>query len=63
VGERSGAVAVLGVELSSSPLDLIAAAAAERLGTVEIVTLDERDFRAVRPLDGGDAFRVLPEDQ
>lgn len=35
---------------------------AERLETVEIATLDERHFRAVRPLAGGDAFRLLPAD-
>ena len=37
-------------------------ALAERLGTIEIGTLDERHFRAVRPLAGGNAFRVLPAD-
>jgi uncharacterized protein len=35
---------------------------ADRLGTVRIATLDERHFRAVRPLSGGDAFHLLPED-
>ncbi|MGZ6689820.1 MAG: hypothetical protein ACXVHQ_20265 [Solirubrobacteraceae bacterium] len=34
----------------------------ERLGKVEIATLDERHFRAVRPLAGGKAFRLLPGD-
>ncbi len=37
-------------------------ALAERLGTIEIATLDERHFRAVRPLAGGKAFRLLPAD-
>ena len=37
-------------------------ALAERLGTVEIATLDERHFRAVRPLAGANAFRLLPAD-
>jgi predicted nucleic acid-binding protein len=37
-------------------------ALAERIGTVEIATLDERHFRAVRPLGGGKAFRLLPAD-
>ena len=37
-------------------------ALAERLGTISIATLDERHFRAVRPLAGGDAFRLLPQD-
>jgi uncharacterized protein len=37
-------------------------ALAERLGTIDIATLDERLFRAVRPLAGGKAFRLLPAD-
>lgn len=37
-------------------------ALAERLGTIEIATLDERHFRAVRPLAGGKAFKLLPAD-
>jgi predicted nucleic acid-binding protein len=36
---------------------------AERLETLEIATLDERHFRAVRPLAGGVAFRLLPQDR
>lgn len=35
---------------------------AGRIGTVEIATLDERHFRAVRPLSGEGAFRLLPQD-
>jgi hypothetical protein len=35
---------------------------AERLGTIEIATLDERHFRVVRPLAGGEAFHLLPAD-
>ena len=37
-------------------------ALAGRLGTIDIATLDERHFRAVRPLAGGRAFRLLPAD-
>lgn len=37
-------------------------ALAERLGTLNVATLDERHFRAVRPLTGGKAFRLLPAD-
>ncbi len=37
-------------------------ALAERLGTIDIATLDERHLRAVRPLTGGEAFRLLPAD-
>lgn len=35
---------------------------AERLTTTDIATLDERHFRVVRPLTGGEAFRLLPAD-
>lgn len=34
---------------------------ADRYGTNRLLTLDERRFRAVRPLGGG-AFRLLPTD-
>jgi hypothetical protein len=37
-------------------------ALAERCDTVDIATLDERHFRAVQPLAGGSAFRLLPAD-
>lgn len=37
-------------------------ALAQRHGTVSIATLDERHFRAVRPLAAGNAFRLLPAD-
>jgi hypothetical protein len=37
-------------------------ALAARLQTVEIATFDERHFRVMRPLSGGDAFRLLPRD-
>lgn len=36
---------------------------AERLQTIRIATLDERHFRAMRPLAGGAAFRLLPQDR
>ena len=36
---------------------------AERLETVSVATLDERHFRAVRPLASGQAFRLLPMDR
>ena len=35
--------------------------AAERYGTVRVLTLDERHFRALRPL-GGERFELLPAD-
>lgn len=34
---------------------------AKRLGSRRILTLDERDFRAIEPLQGG-AFHILPAD-
>ena len=37
-------------------------ALAERLGTMEIATLAERHIRAMRPLAGDKAFRLLPAD-
>jgi uncharacterized protein len=50
---------------AGSGLDLADAslvALADRVGTIDIATLDERHFRAVRPLSGGKAFRLLPAD-
>lgn len=38
-------------------------ALAERHKTIDIATLDERHFRSVRPLAGGQAFRLLPTDR
>ena len=37
-------------------------ALARRVGTTHVATLDERHFRAVRPLTGEDAFMLLPAD-
>ncbi|MGI8728096.1 MAG: PIN domain-containing protein [Solirubrobacterales bacterium] len=38
-------------------------ALAERIGTIDIATLDQRHFRSVRPLgDRAEAFRLLPLD-
>ena len=49
----------------SMRLDLTAAtnvSLAERYETVAVLTLDRRDFRAVTPLTGHAAFRLLPDD-
>ncbi|MFI6312436.1 type II toxin-antitoxin system VapC family toxin [Nocardia fusca] len=35
---------------------------AERYETVAVLTLDRRDFRAISPLTGDAAFRLLPDD-
>lgn len=37
-------------------------ALAARLGTTRVATLDERHFRAIRPLTGESAFALLPTD-
>ena len=47
----------LGVGLADASL----VALADRIGTVEIATLDERHFRAMGP-DRGGAFRLMPHD-
>ena len=48
----------LGIGLTDASL----VALGERLGTVDVATLDERHFRAIRPRRGGPAFRLLPAD-
>jgi len=48
----------LGIGLTDASL----VALADRLETVRIATFDERHFRAVRPLSGGQAFVLLPSD-
>ncbi len=47
------------LELGFADASLVVLAA--RLGTTGLATLDERGFRAVRPLQGG-AFTLLPAD-
>ena len=47
-----------GLGLTDASLVAIAA----RLGVTDIATLDEQHFRAVRPLTGEPAFRLLPAD-
>jgi uncharacterized protein len=46
--------------LGLSDASLVALAA--RLQTTTIATLDERHFRALKPLSGGEAFTLLPAD-
>lgn len=48
------------MELGMSDASLVALAA--HLQTTTIATLDERHFRALKPLWGGDAFTLLPAD-
>jgi uncharacterized protein len=42
--------------------DLSLAVLARKLGTDRLLTFDERHFRAVRPLQGGGSFTLLPAD-
>ena len=48
----------LGIRLTDASL----VALAGRVEVVDIATFDERHFRAIRPLAGGSAFRLLPLD-
>ena len=48
----------LGVGLADASIVVLA----ERYGTRDILTLDERHFRAIRPLSGSKSFRLLPAD-
>jgi len=48
------------LDLGLTDASLIVLAA--RLETVRVATLDERHFRAARPLTGEPAFRLLPAD-
>jgi predicted nucleic acid-binding protein len=42
--------------------DAMAVILAAEYGTHEILTVDRRDFRAIRPLTRHTAFRILPDD-
>lgn len=42
--------------------DAVAAAVAAEYRTEVVLTLDRRDFRAMRPLTAHEAFRLLPDD-
>jgi predicted nucleic acid-binding protein len=48
------------MELGLTDASLLALAA--RLKTTAVATLDERHFRALKPLSGGEAFTLLPAD-
>lgn len=50
-----------GLRIGLTDASLVALAG--RLGTTEIATFDERHFRAIRPMTGGAAFRLLPADR
>lgn len=48
----------LEIGLADASIAVIAA----KMHTTRLLTLDERDFRAIRPLWGGEAFTLLPAD-
>jgi predicted nucleic acid-binding protein len=48
------------IELSLADASLVVLAA--HLQTTDIATLDERHFRTLKPLSGGNTFRLLPAD-
>ncbi len=48
------------IELGLADASLVVLAA--RLQTIDIATLDERHFRALKPPSGGKGFRLLPAD-
>lgn len=49
-------------DLSLGLTDASIVVRAARYGAIDILTLDERHFRAVRPRHHAQAFRVLPAD-
>lgn len=49
-------------ELCLDLADSVNVALAEQYETDTVLTLDRRDFRAIRPLSGHVAFRLLPDD-
>jgi predicted nucleic acid-binding protein len=49
----------LGIGITDASVAVIAA----RYRTVDLLSVDERHFRAMRPIRGGDAFRLLPYDR
>lgn len=56
--ELADQYADLGIGLTDASLVALAA----RVASIDLATFDERHFRAVRPLAGGPAFRLLPID-
>lgn len=62
-GDLTAAIAVMRrySDLSLGLADASIAVIAARHGTDRILTLDERDFRTLRPLQGG-SFTLLPAD-
>lgn len=60
--DRARAVQNAYADLRLDLTDAVNVVLAERYETEFVLTLDRRDFRAVRPLTGHDAFVLLPDD-
>ena len=61
-GAVADVVAIAGEHAHIGLTDASLVALAARLRTIEIATLDERHFRAIKPLTGEPAFALLPAD-
>lgn len=48
----------LGIGVTDASVAVVAA----RYRTVDLLSVDERHFRTIRPVRGGEAFRLLPHD-
>jgi len=59
---ESAAIAERYEDLGLGLTDASLVALASKLGTTRLASFDERHFRTVRPLSGGDAFLLLPFD-
>lgn len=49
----------LGIGIADASVVVVAG----KYRTIDLLCLDERHFRALRPLRGGEAFRLLPHDR
>jgi uncharacterized protein len=59
---RARAIQTRYADLRLDLADAVNVVLAERYETDGVLTLDRRDFRAVRPLTGHPAFRLLPDE-
>ena len=59
---KARAVQVRYADLRLDLADAVNVVLAERYETDSVLTLDRRDFRAMRPLSNHKAFRLLPDD-
>ncbi len=59
---RARSVQTAYADLRLDLADSVNVVLAETYETEIVLTLDRRDFRAIRPLSGHTAFRLLPDD-